>query len=139
MMQYSTEPRDQIFVKGYIFSSFTKNMSKNHQQSATDALKTASKRTTQKTTEATCNLIVIKLWKKLLKIHRKIIQILTHKQNKSIEIPKIYLFIYLSIYLSLYLSIYLSTYTYIYIYINIYIYISRKKSNFRWSKINLII
>ena len=78
-MQYSIEPRDQIFVKGYILFSFTKNMSKNHEQSATDALKTASKRTTQKTTEATCNLIVIKLWKKLLKIHRKIIQILTHK------------------------------------------------------------
>ena len=137
MMQYSTEPRDQIFVKGYIFFSFTKNMSKNHEQSAIDALKTASKRTTQKTIGATCNLIIIKLWKKLLKIHRKIIQILTHKQNKSIEIPKIYLFIYLSIYLYIYISIYI--YIYIYIYINIYIYISRKKSNLRWSKINLII
>ena len=109
-MQYSIEPRDQIFVKGYILFSFTKN----HEQSATDALKTASKRTTQKTTEATCNLIVIKLWKKLLNIHRKIIQILTHKQNKSIEIPKIYLFIYLSIYLSIYLYIYLHIHIYIY-------------------------
>ena len=29
MMQYSLKPRDQIFVKGYGFLSFVKNMSKN--------------------------------------------------------------------------------------------------------------
>ena len=28
-MRYSTEPRDRIFVKGYGFSSFGKNMGKN--------------------------------------------------------------------------------------------------------------
>ena len=30
MTHYSTEPRDQIFVKGYGFLSFAKNMSKKH-------------------------------------------------------------------------------------------------------------
>ena len=29
MMRYSVQPRDRIFVKGYGFLSFTKNMSKN--------------------------------------------------------------------------------------------------------------
>ena len=28
-MQYSIQPRDRIFVKGYGFLSFTKNMGKN--------------------------------------------------------------------------------------------------------------
>ena len=29
MMRYSVQPRDQIFVKGYGFLSFAKNMGKN--------------------------------------------------------------------------------------------------------------
>ena len=29
MMRYSIEPRDQIFVEGYWFSTFAKNISKN--------------------------------------------------------------------------------------------------------------
>ena len=29
MTQYSVQPRDQIFVKGYGFLSFTKNMGRN--------------------------------------------------------------------------------------------------------------
>ena len=29
MMRYSVQPRDQIFVKGYGFLSFVKNMDKN--------------------------------------------------------------------------------------------------------------
>ena len=28
-MRHSIQPRDQIFVKGYVFSSFAKNMGKN--------------------------------------------------------------------------------------------------------------
>ena len=64
MMRYSLQPRDQIFVKGYGFLSFAKNMGKNIgknisknlsgkysqklldqvKQSATNAFKTASKR-----------------------------------------------------------------------------------------------
>ena len=75
MTRYSVQPRDRIFVKGYGFFSFAKNMGKNigkntsknlsgkysprmlvmHQKlldhakkSATDALKTSSKRVIQK-------------------------------------------------------------------------------------------
>ena len=72
----SVQPRVQIFVKGYGFLSFAKNMGRNigkniiknlsnkysqklmdhAKQSATDALKTASKRAILKTAEATGNL-----------------------------------------------------------------------------------
>ena len=64
MTRYSVEPRDRIFVKGYGFLSFVRNVDKNisrylsskysqkrlHQakQSATDALKTGLKRRVQK-------------------------------------------------------------------------------------------
>ena len=60
MTRYSNEPKDQIFVKGYGFLYFAKNMSKNigknvsgkyshklldhAKQSTTDALKTTSKK-----------------------------------------------------------------------------------------------
>ena len=84
MIRYSVQPRDRIFVKGYGFLSFAKNMAKNigkniskslsgkyspgmltmrqklldhAKQSATDALKTSSKRVIQKTAEATGDLI----------------------------------------------------------------------------------
>ena len=55
-MRYSVEPRDRVYVKGYGFLSFAKNMGKNlsnkHGQklidsakkSAADASKTVSKR-----------------------------------------------------------------------------------------------
>ena len=53
-MRYSIEPKDRTYVKGYGFSSFAKNMSKNlnnkyskelldtAKKSTTDAIKTAS-------------------------------------------------------------------------------------------------
>ena len=62
-MRYSIEPRDRIYVKGYEFLSFAKNMGKilsnkygqklldSAKKSTTDALKTASKRSVQKTAE----------------------------------------------------------------------------------------
>ena len=83
-MKYSVQPRDPIFVKGYRFLPFTKNMDKNigknisknlsgkyspgmltmrqklldcAKQSATDAFKTASKRAIQKAAEETGDLI----------------------------------------------------------------------------------
>ena len=68
-MRYSIEPRDRIYVKGYRFLSFTKNVDKNlsnkygqklldsPKKSATDARKTVSNRAIQKTAEATGNLI----------------------------------------------------------------------------------
>ena len=68
-MRYSIEPRDRIYVKGYGFLFFAKNMSKilsnkygyklldSAKKSTTDAIKTASKREIQKTAEATGELI----------------------------------------------------------------------------------
>ena len=55
-MRYSIEPKDRIYVKGYGFLSFAKNMGKNlsnkygqkfldsAKKSTTDAIKAASKR-----------------------------------------------------------------------------------------------
>ena len=74
MIRYSVRPRDQIFVKGYGFLSFARNIGKNigeyiskslsskkllnhAKQSATDALKTASKGAIQKTAETMGDLI----------------------------------------------------------------------------------
>ena len=60
-MRYSIEPRDRIYVKGYGFLSFAKNIGKNlgnkygqrlldsTKKSTMDAIKTASKRPIQKT------------------------------------------------------------------------------------------
>ena len=82
-MRYSIEPRDRIYVKGYGFLSFAKNISKNlsnkyrqklidtGKKSATDALKTASKRVIQKTAEATGDLIGNKVADKITNISKK--------------------------------------------------------------------
>ena len=67
-MRYSIESEDRIYVKGYGFLSFAKNMSKSLsikygqkfdsvKKSTTDAIKAASKTAIQKTAEATGNLI----------------------------------------------------------------------------------
>ena len=68
-MCYSIEPRDRIYVKGYRFLSFAKNIGKHlsnkygtklldsAKKSTADAIKTASKRAIQKTAEATGDLI----------------------------------------------------------------------------------
>ena len=65
---YSTEPRDCIFMKEYVFLPFVKNKGKSlsdkysqklrnpAKQSATDTLKTTSKRAIQQTAEATGDL-----------------------------------------------------------------------------------
>ena len=77
-MRYSIEPRDRIYVKGYGFLSFAKNMGKNlsnkysqklldtAKKSTTNAIKTASKRAIQKTTEATSDLIGNKVADKII-------------------------------------------------------------------------
>ena len=66
-MRYSIEPR--MYVKGYGFLSFAKNMGKNlsnkygpklldsAKRTTTDAIKTASERAIQKAAEATDDLI----------------------------------------------------------------------------------
>ena len=85
-MQFSVQPRDRIFVKGYGFLSFakhSKNISKNlsdkysqkrlhhAKQSATDALKTSSERVIQKTAEATGDLIDNKIADKIRGVSKK--------------------------------------------------------------------
>ena len=53
-MYYSIEPRDRIYVKGYGFLSFAKNIGKNLSNIVknflimTDAIKTASKKSNSK-------------------------------------------------------------------------------------------
>ena len=82
-MRYSIEPRDRIYVKGYGFLSFAKNMGKSlsnkygqklldsAKKSTTDAIKTASKRAIQKTAEATGDLIGNKIANKITRLSKK--------------------------------------------------------------------
>ena len=79
-MRYSIEPRERIYVKGYGFLSFAKNIGKNlsnknsqeiiftAKKNTTDAIKTASKRAIQKTAEATGDLIGNKIPEKITNI-----------------------------------------------------------------------
>ena len=82
-MRYSIEPRDRIYVKGYGFLSFAKNMGKSlsnkygqklldsAKKSTTDAIKTASKRAIQKTAEATGDLIGTNIADKITSVSKK--------------------------------------------------------------------
>ena len=78
-MRYSIEPRDRIYVKGYGFLSFARNMSNKYGQklietakkSATDAIKTASKRAIQKTAEATSDMIGNRIADKITSVSKK--------------------------------------------------------------------
>ena len=72
-MRYLIEPKDRIYLKGFEFLSFAKNIGTHLSQnlfdsaekSPTDAIKTASERVIQKTAEATGDLIGIKFLIKL--------------------------------------------------------------------------
>ena len=82
-MGYSIEPRDRIYVKGYGFLSFAKNMGKSlsnkygqklldsAKKSTTDAIRTASKRAIQKTAKATGDLIGNKTADKITSVSKK--------------------------------------------------------------------
>ena len=78
-MKYSIEPRHRIYVKGYGFLSFAKNMSNKYGQklfdtakkSTTDAIRTASKRAIQKNAKATGDLIGNKIADKITSISKK--------------------------------------------------------------------
>ena len=124
MMRYSVQPRDRIFVKGYGFLSFAKNVGKNigkiiskslsgkyspgmlamcqklvdHvKKSATDALKTSSKRVIQKTPEATGDLICNKIPNRITKVSKNSQQnhLETVTNDHDKEIPKErYIYIY---------------------------------------------
>ena len=79
-MRYSIEPRDRIYVKGYGFLSFAKNMGKtlsnkygqklldSAKKSTTHAIKTASKRAIQKIAEAAGDLIGNKIADKITSV-----------------------------------------------------------------------
>ena len=82
-MRCSIEPRDRIYVKGYRFLCFAKNIGKrlsnkyaqklldSAKKSTTDAIKTASKRAIQKTAEATGDLISNKIDDKITSVSKK--------------------------------------------------------------------
>ena len=84
-MRYSIEPRHRIYIKGYGFLSFAKNMGKSlsnkygqklrdsAKKSATDAMKTVSKRAIQKTAEASGDLIRNKIADKITNVSKKTI------------------------------------------------------------------
>ena len=95
-MRYSIEPRDRIYVKGYGFLSFAKNMGKSlsnkygqklldsAKTSTTDAIKTASKRAIQKTDEATSDLIGNKIADKITSVSKKSNN--NNNNNEDVEI-----------------------------------------------------
>ena len=82
-MRYSIEPRNRIYVKGYGFLSFAKNMGKilsnkygqklldSAKKSTTDAIKIASKRAIKKTAEGTGDLIGNKIADKITSVSKK--------------------------------------------------------------------
>ena len=101
-MRYSIEPRDRIYVKGYGFLSFTKNMgthankvaknlSNKHGQKlldtakkfSTDAIKTASKRAIEKTAEVSGDLIANKIADKTASVSTEL-----HSKKSSEELQK---------------------------------------------------
>ena len=102
-MRYSLEPGERIYLKGYGFLSFAKNMTKNvsnkhgqkllnsAEKSATDVIQTASKRAIQKTVEATGDLIGNKIADKITSVSKKSPTELHSKNdivNNEIESPK---------------------------------------------------
>ena len=80
---YSIKPINRIYVKGYGFLSFAKNMGKklsnkyrqklldSAKKCTTDAIKTASKRAVQKTAEATGDLIGNEIADKITSVSKK--------------------------------------------------------------------
>ena len=96
-MRYSVEPRDRIYVKGYGFLPFAKNMGTSlsnkycqklldsPKKSATDTIKTASKRATQKTAEATGDLIGNEIVDKITSVSKKPAMELHSKELHNID------------------------------------------------------
>ena len=82
-MRYRVEPRDRIYVKGYEFLPFAKNIGKDLSNkysqknidtakiSATDPIKTASQQAIQKTAEATGDLVGNKIADRITSISKK--------------------------------------------------------------------
>ena len=97
-MRYSIEPRDRIYVKGYGFLSFAKNMGKSlsnkygqklldsAKKSTADAIKTASKRKIQKTPEATGDLIGNKIADKMTSASKKKTAMELHNNDETEDV-----------------------------------------------------
>ena len=100
-MCYSIEPRNRIYIKGYGFLSFAKNVGKNMSNKyrqerldsaknfTADVIKTASKRAIQKTLGATGDLIiiVIKIAVKIASVSKSMTNALKTFENEM-QIPK---------------------------------------------------
>ena len=96
-MRYLIEPRDRIYVKGYGFLSFAKNMGKSlsnkygqklfdsTKTSTADAIKTASKRAIQKTTAATSDLIGNKIADKITSASKTPVKELHNNDDETKE------------------------------------------------------
>ena len=109
-MRYSIEPKDRMFVKGYGFLSFAKDMSKNlsnkysqkllnrAKKFTTDAIKTASKRAIQKTAEETVDLIGNKVTDEITNASKKSLSRSQNDDaNSEMKGPKKrYIYIYIS-------------------------------------------
>ena len=96
-MRYSIEPRDRIYVKGYGFLSFAKNIGENLSNKygqkffdtaknfANEPIKIASKKAAQKAAEATGDLIGNKIADKITSISKKAVEELPIN-NEDVEI-----------------------------------------------------
>ena len=93
-MRYSIESKDRIYVKGYGFLPFAKNMgkklsskygqnAKNAKKSTIDAIKTASKRGIHKTAEVTGDLIGNEIADKITSVSKKSSSKLCSQNNKT--------------------------------------------------------
>ena len=98
-MRHSNEPRDRIYVKGYGFLSFAKNIGNKYgkklfdaaKRYTTDSIKTASKGAIQKPAEAPGDLIGNKIANKITSISKNSVkklpiddedmEITTHKKD----------------------------------------------------------
>ena len=101
MMRYSVQPLHIMFVKGYGFLAFAKNMGKNRKnisknsrskyvqkllheakQSAADAIKTLQKESFKKTVEATGDLIGNKIANRITKVSKNS-ETVTNEHDKN--------------------------------------------------------
>ena len=99
-MRYSIEPKDRVYINGYGFLCFAKNMGKNFsnkysqklldtaKKSPTDVIKTASRRAIQKTAEATGDLIGNKIADKIVSASKKPAKELPKEENVEVTTHK---------------------------------------------------
>ena len=99
-MRYSIEPKDRIYVKGYRFFYFPKNMSTqlsskygqklldSTKKSTTHAIKTVSKRAIQKTAKATGDLTGNKIVDKIASVSKKSKKLQNNEGNDGSDTTK---------------------------------------------------